>query len=68
MMMSVTKYLYVASCMYLTSIHRFVYLYACDLAILSIRLQGVVIVNQDLLRDAVVAINTDGECLAAPLR
>ena len=33
-----------------------------------IRLQGVVIVNQDLLRDAVIATNTDGMCLAAPLR
>eukprot|EP00731_Ephydatia_muelleri_P032285 Em0023g792a len=32
------------------------------------RLQGVVIVNQDLLRDAVIATSTDGECLAAPLR
>lgn len=32
------------------------------------RLQGVVIVNQDLLRDAIIATSTDGECLAAPLR
>ena len=31
-------------------------------------LQGVVVINQDLLRDAFIATSTDGECLAAPLR